>query len=117
MNLLKFYVHDVLSSEMSTIPSLAHSFFRIVRVFRDIRTVDEVAFRYRTVRLRLTNYIAFEYTHQRLVKRLAFSVILQDKKVSKAVTYAGRRLYMNIPLRPRLEVAKSYQMAHRGDVV
>jgi hypothetical protein len=61
---------------MSTISSLAHSSFRIVRDFRDIRTVDEVAFRYHTVMLRLTNYKAFEYTHRHLARRLAFSEIL-----------------------------------------
>ena len=46
MNLPKFYVHGVLSSDVSTILSLAHSSFRVVRDTKDTRTVDEVAFCY-----------------------------------------------------------------------
>ena len=105
MNLPKFHVHDALSSDVSTIPSLAHSFFRVVRNSRDIRTVDEVAFCYRIVMLQFTNHKTFEYTPECLVKRLKISEILQSKRTFKVVTCAGRRVYINVLLRPRLEVA------------
>ena len=89
MNLPKFHVHDALSSDVSTIPSLAHSFFRVVRNSRDIRTVDEVAFCYRIVMLQFKNLEAFECIPEYLVKRLKYLRFCKVRRHSKLLHVQG----------------------------